>query len=247
MISICMATYNGEKYLREQIDSILAQIGEDDELVISDDNSTDSTCDIIRSYNDSRIRLFHNDCHNFKWNFINALEHSKGEYIYLADQDDIWLPGKIPACQAALEKYSLVVTDSILTDENLNIICPSFFKYYHSGPGLIKNSINNTYFGACMAFRRSVLDAAMPFPKTLEIGHDIWLGLVGESTGKVLFLKQPYIYYRRHEKVLTNVGQSFFTRSKRSFWTKVKSRLIVLKTLYKWRKNYRSADTSGNI
>ncbi len=239
VISICMATYNGEQFIREQIDSILAQISPDDELVISDDSSTDSTCSIITSYHDSRIVFLHNDSHNFKWNFYNALRHAKGEYIYLADQDDVWLPCKIQVCQQALRQYDLVVSDCILTDKSLNVIKPSFFSFYHSGPGIIKNCINNTYFGACMAMRRNVLEAAMPFPETIEMGHDIWLGLVAESIGKVKFLKQPLLYYRRHGLALTNLNQPLLTRSKRSLWTKIKSRFIVLYTIFNWRRQHK--------
>ncbi len=240
MISVCMATYNGEQYLREQIDSILAQLGSNDELIISDDNSTDSTRDIVKSYSDPRITLLINNRQHFKWNFLNALTHSRGEYIFLADQDDVWLPGKVSACSRLLENCDMVVTDSIITDEQLNVIEPSFFTFYHSGKGILKNIVNNTYFGTCMAFRRSVLNAALPFPETIEIGHDLWLGLVAETMGNVKFLKQPYIYYRRHDAALTNIRQSLLTRSKRSLWTKIKGRLIVLKTLLKERKNIKA-------
>ena len=90
MISVCMATYNGEKYIQEQIDSILCQLSKDDELVISDDHSTDATCDIIKSYNDRRIKLFLNElAKGVTHNFENALLHSKGDIIFLADQDDV--------------------------------------------------------------------------------------------------------------------------------------------------------------
>ena len=89
MISVCMATYNGEKYLREQVGSILTQLGENDELVVSDDGSTDSTIDILKSYNDPRIKIFINTGrHGVNSNFENALRHADGDYIFLSDQDD---------------------------------------------------------------------------------------------------------------------------------------------------------------
>ena len=94
IVSVCMATYNGEKYIREQIDSILPQLSDSDELVISDDGSSDSTIDIIQGYNDRRIRLYHNTRHGVTWNFENALRQSRGDVIFLADQDDVWKPGK---------------------------------------------------------------------------------------------------------------------------------------------------------
>ena len=96
MTSVCMATYNGQKYLREQIESILCQLSANDELVISDDHSTDSTVDIIRSYGDSRIKMYANELtKGVTHNFENALNKSKGDIIFLADQDDVWLPNKI--------------------------------------------------------------------------------------------------------------------------------------------------------
>ncbi|MDE5758415.1 MAG: glycosyltransferase, partial [Allobaculum sp.] len=92
MISVCIATYNGERYIETQIRSILDQLNEDDEIIISDDSSTDRTLDIIRSLNDSRIKLFAgNKFHSRTFNFENALKQATGDFIFLSDQDDIWL------------------------------------------------------------------------------------------------------------------------------------------------------------
>lgn len=226
--SVCIATYNGEKFISPQLQSILSQLDADDEVIVSDDGSTDNTLDIIRQFGDYRVKIFNNDSRYFKWNFVNALNHSSGDIIFLADQDDVWLDGKVRRCTELLQQYDLVIHDSRIADGELNIFCDSFFDFYHSGPGLIKNSLNNTYFGSCMAFRRQILTNAMPFPKTNEIGHDIWLGLVAEMTGKVLFLHEPYLIYRRHDLSRTNLRQSLLTRSKRNIFTKLWSRVIVL-------------------
>ena len=103
MISVCIATYNGEKYIKEQLDSIIPQLGHEDEIVISDDGSSDSTLDIINSINDERIRITVNQGkHGVNSNFNNALLHAKGDFIFLADQDDIWLSGKVAECLKAL-------------------------------------------------------------------------------------------------------------------------------------------------
>ena len=203
MNSICIATYNGEKYIKQQLLSILSQINIDDEIIISDDDSTDNTIEIIKSLKDKRIKIIHGGFHHFKWNFANALQHAKGEYIFLSDQDDIWVEGKYQTCLNKLKNIDLICHNSSVVDENLNTIIPSFFDYYHSGKGIIKNSIKNTYFGACMAFNRKVLDTALPLPKTMEIGHDIWLGLIAESIGSVEFIQTPYLLYRRHNTALT--------------------------------------------
>lgn len=228
MISVCVATYNGERYVAEQLRSILSQLGPEDEVVVSDDESTDKTLDVVESLKDPRIRVLHSTAHYFKWNFHNALRAANGDIIFLADQDDVWLPGKVEKCVKALNEVDLVVHDSQVVDDDLKVIHPSFFHFYGSGAGLIKNSLNNTYFGSCMAFRRSVLEAALPFPKTNEIGHDIWLGLVGEMTGNVLFLDEPLLLYRRHDLARTNLGQTLIKRSKRSIIIKLWSRVVVL-------------------
>lgn len=227
MNSICMATYNGEKYVSEQILSILEQINEDDELIISDDNSMDNTLKIIGEIKDNRIRILHNSTRYFRDNYENALRAAKGDIVFLSDQDDVWMKGKYERCIKELETADLVCTNSQLADEHLNVYCPNFFSLYHSGRGVLKNSLNNTYYGACMAFRRTLLEQALPFPPTREIGHDIWLGLVAEIVGNVRFIDTPYLLYRRHGQNVTSV-EKLCCRSKRPLWKKVFSRFVVL-------------------
>ena len=227
MNSVCMATYNGEKYVGEQIRSILAQINEEDELVISDDGSTDNTLKCIGEIKDNRIRVLHNSTRYFRDNYENALRAAKGDIIFLSDQDDVWMEGKYRRCVKELETADLVCTNSQLADEHLNVYCPDFFSVYHSGKGILKNAMNNTYYGACMAFRRTLLDQALPFPPTREIGHDIWLGLVAEMTGTVRFIDTPYLLYRRHRQNVTSV-ENLWHRSKRPLWKKIMNRFVVL-------------------
>ena len=222
-----MATYNGAKYIKEQLDSIIPQLREDDELIVSDDASKDDTLKIVQSYNDPRIKIFHNENHGVAHNFENAMRQATGDLIYFADQDDVWLPGKYERCLQELRDVDLVCTNSQMTDGELNIIEPNFFSVYHSGPGVLKNAMNNTYYGSCMAFRRTVLEAALPMPPTREIGHDIWLGLVAEMTGKVRFIDTPYLLYRRHEDTKTST-KGLLNRSKRPLWLKIWSRAVVL-------------------
>ncbi len=229
MVSVCMATYNGAKYLREQIDSILVQLGADDELIVSDDGSSDDTCAIIASYTDSRIRLLHHNGHNWTRNFAYALQYAQGDYIFFADQDDVWLSGKYEACLAALQTYDLVVTDSIVTDADLRELSPSFFAQSGAGKGILKNIIHTTYCGASMAFTRRIQQLALPIPQNAGLGYDTWIGLVAEMTGKVLFLPQAYLLYRRHEGTTTEIFGNFFTRSKRNFFVKVWDRVVMMR------------------
>ena len=124
--SVAMAVYNGEKYLPEQLDSILADLGPEDELVISYDRSTDGTLDLIESYaaRDSRVRIVTDPGSGVRSNFNNAIVNCCGKYIFLSDQDDVWLPGKTDAMVALLEKTGalLAAHDGCMTDEKLNIL-----------------------------------------------------------------------------------------------------------------------------
>lgn len=237
MNSVCVATYNGELFIDQQLRSILAQIAPEDEVIISDDGSTDNTLKIVDSIGDKRIRIRHSSAHYFKDNFIEAMCEAKGDIIFLSDQDDVWLPGKYERCIKELEEVDLVCTNSEMTDGELNIIEPNFFSIYHSGPGVFKNALNNTYYGSCMAFRRSLLKAALPMPPTREIGHDIWLGLVAEMTGKVRFIDTPYLLYRRHEDAKTSTN-GLLHRSKRPLWLKIWSRVVVLYYVSKFKLNH---------
>lgn len=227
MNSVCVATYNGERFIEQQLRSILAQLAPEDELIVSDDGSTDKTLQIVDSIGDKRIRIRHSQAHYFKHNFIEAMQEAKGEILFLSDQDDVWLPGKYARCIEELKDVDLVCTNSQMTDEDLQVVEPDFFSVYHSGPGVMKNAMNNTYYGSCMAFRRSLLDQALPMPPTREIGHDIWLGLVAEMTGKVRFIDTPYLLYRRHGDAKTSTS-GLLHRSPRPLWLKIWSRIVVL-------------------
>lgn len=227
MNTVCIATYNGEQYIEQQVRSILDQIAIDDEVIISDDGSTDKTLKIVDSIGDKRIRVRHSNAHYFKDNFVEAMREANGDRIFLSDQDDVWLPGKYERCLQELQSVDLVCTNSKMTDSELHIIEPNFFSIYHSGPGVIKNAMNNTYYGSCMAFRRSLLQYALPMPDTREIGHDIWLGLVAEMMGKVKFIDTPYLLYRRHKEAKTTT-ENLLHRSDRPLWRKVWSRFVVL-------------------
>ncbi|UFS71303.1 glycosyltransferase family 2 protein [Geomonas sp. RF6] len=205
-ISVCMATCNGERFVRQQLDSILPQLGPHDEVIVSDDSSTDSTVALVRSMADPRIVLLNGSFRSPVRNFENALGAARGERIFLADQDDLWHPGKVAALMPLLERFNLVVSDCNLIDENGREIAPSFFAMRGSGPGVVKNVLKNGYLGCCMAFRRSVLDMALPFPETIPM-HDMWLGIVAEMAGRTHFLRNPLVCYRRHGANASPTGE----------------------------------------
>lgn len=174
MISVCIATYNGEKYIGEQIASILKQLNANDEVIISDDGSTDATLSIIKTFQDPRIRVILGpQKHSPTLNFENVLHHAQGDYIFLSDQDDVWKTNKVATCMKWLQKYDCVISNAEVTDEHLNILFPSLFKLLHVSKNKIYNAFwKNGYTGCCMAFTRCVKDAALPFPKDIPM-YDI--------------------------------------------------------------------------
>ena len=213
MISVCMATFNGGKFIREQLESILSQLPPDAEIIIADDGSTDDTLLVVDSLNESRIRVLPAERHlGVIYNFERALRASKGEIVFLADQDDVWLPGKVEKCLAALNEADLVMHDAFLLGlsdafesawgRNGKL---SDIRTYRSG--VVANWWKNSFTGCCMAFRRKVLDKALPFPKNLPM-HDQWLGLVAEKNFKVKFIDEPLVEYRQHSSNATHIEKS---------------------------------------
>jgi len=198
--SVVLATYNGEAYIKEQIDTILLNMNDHDELIISDDGSTDNTTKIINEYKDNRIKLIEGPRKGVKQNFANAIENAEGSYIFLSDQDDIWMENKI---ELVLNEFknndvSVVIHDAEVIDENLKVTIPSFFEYRNSGKGVIKNIYKNTYIGCCMAFKSDIKRYILPIPNNIEM-HDQWIGIIAEAKGNgSLFIKEKLIQYRRH-------------------------------------------------
>lgn len=191
-VSVAMATYNGEKYINEQIDSIMVNLKENDELVISDDGSKDKTREIIEEYvkNDNRIKLIDGPKNGVKQNFANAISNCNGEYIFLADQDDIWEKNKVELVLNCFnkEKCTLVIHDNQVINENEEVVIPSFFEYRNSGRGKFKNIWKNTYIGCCMAFKSEIKKDILPIPNNIEM-HDQWIGIVNEMVREVCVFK----------------------------------------------------------
>lgn len=202
-ISVAMVTYNGEKYIEEQLDSILVNLGADDEVVISDDGSTDATVSILSSYSqkDRRIHLQKGPGKGVKANVENALRACRGEYIFLADQDDIWKPDKVSIVMEVFgkEQATVVVHDAVVMDGDCRkVVLDSFYSLKGSGSGALKNIWRNTYIGCCMAFRRELLDKVLPIPSYIEM-HDQWIGVLNDLLkNKTCFLTDKLLYYRRH-------------------------------------------------
>lgn len=202
MISVCMATYNGATFIREQVDSILLQLTNSDELLISDDGSTDETLTILKEYQqrDARIKILAGPKQGVIANFSYVISQSKGDYIFLADQDDIWLPKKVAKTIEVFQQNPnclLVLSDLKIVSSDLQEIYPSYFAHKQVRTGFYANVLRNTYIGAGMAFKKELKEKILPIPKNVPM-HDMWIGLLAEP--KVKLLTTPLTLYRRHEQ-----------------------------------------------
>lgn len=202
-ISVCMATYNGEKYIVQQLSSILSQLNAEDELIVSDDSSTDATLALVREMNDPRIRIFPgNQFHSPIYNFEFCLTKASGDIILLSDQDDIWLPGKVSTIMEIFSNdpdVTLVASDAQIINARGAMIAETFYpagvKFTSS---VLANIVKNRFLGCSLAIRRRILPVVLPFPRRLPM-HDSWLGIMNLLFGKVHFIKTPLLAYRRHE------------------------------------------------
>ena len=228
MISVCIATYNGERYIRQQIESIVCQLNVDDEIIVSDDGSTDGTLDIVKGIGDKRIKIIEGPGRKSPiLNFECALKASKGDFIFLSDQDDVWKPDKVEICMKWLKTYHCVVSDAEVTDNRLKPLYPSLYAIMQVRQGRIYNTIwKNGYTGCCMAFRRDVLEASLPFPKDIPM-HDIWIGNVAAYKYNVIFIPDRLIHFRRHENTISCNGKG----SKFTIWQQMKFRLNIIKNI----------------
>jgi len=231
IVSVCIATYNGEKYIKEQLESILSQLPVNGEIIISDDSSTDKTLEIISSLKDKRIKIFSNQKYKSPiFNFENAIKQSSGDFIFLADQDDKWFDNKLQVMLNALQNHDLVVSNASIGDESLNIIKDSYFDWRNSRPGFLKNLIKNSYLGCCIAFNRKLLNVALPFPENIPM-HDMWIGMVAEVYFKPVFIPDKLMIYRRHQNNATSINENF--TSNNSFMSKLGFRYNLLLAIIK--------------
>ena len=226
-VSVCMAAYRGERYIEAQIRSILSELRAGDELLVSDDAPGGETERIVRSIaqEDARVRYLRGEGKGVVRNFERVLSAASGDVLFLSDQDDIWLDGKVEAVLREIENGAcMVVHDARVTDESLHVTEPSYFALRRSRAGFLRNFLRNSYMGCCMALTRPVLERALPFPPDLPM-HDQWLGLTAEKVGRVCFLPTPYLLYRQHGGNVTG--------GRTSLAQKLRWRLALLRAVYR--------------
>lgn len=198
LISVCLPSYNGGKFIEEQIETILDSPLVS-ELLVSDDGSCDATLQTLKkiSSKDCRLKILKGPQIGLLKNVEFLIKQAKGDYIFLSDQDDIWMKNKIPVMLDALKKSDLVVSDCIVIDHDEKVLFASYFSLRPPKPGLFNNLIKNSYLGCCMAFTNNISTKAIPFPPGCA-SHDWWIGLIAETFGSVSYIHKPLIKYRRH-------------------------------------------------
>ena len=233
-ISVAVATYNGERYVKEQIESILKNLTAEDEIVVSDDGSSDRTVAILKEYQNggTKVRIVKGPGKGIKQNINEALSHCRGRYIFLADQDDVWIDGKVARVMEVLGKNGckLVCHDAQVMNADLTeTLMESFFSYRGSKAGFWENLLKNRYMGCCMAFDAGLLSYVLPIPEAIQM-HDQWIGMINDMrAGNSVFLAERLLLYRRHD---ANVSQF----SHGNFFTMLCNRLVLLRQLWRRKK-----------
>ncbi len=216
-ISVAMCTYNGARYVREQLESIAAQTRAPDELVVCDDQSTDTTCEIVTGFAASapfpvHLHVNEQNLGSIK-NFERAIRLCEGDVIALSDQDDVWLPEKLSRIEDCLlrnPEVGLVFTDGEVVDEHLR---PLGYRLWESvgfdevhrrlvRTGRVLDLLlpGWTVTGATMAFRASFKDLVLEIPTDIPLIHDGWIALLIASVAEVSFIEEPLIKYRQHAR-----------------------------------------------
>jgi glycosyltransferase involved in cell wall biosynthesis len=228
-----MATYNGAKFVQEQLASILSELGPLDEVIVCDDGSTDETVRILKSFLDQRIHIYSNSVRlGHVRNFERALSLARGELIFLADQDDVWIPGRVLAMVESLDSHNgalLVASNFDLIDEN-GMPVGLFRKL-----GLARKSKigqvfaifagRSPYFGCTFLMNRQCLSLCLPIPESIE-SHDIWIALVSSVFGKVVNLPNATLMHRLHGSNLTAPARRKLSTIARGRWVFFKSLVI---------------------
>lgn len=234
MISVCLATYNGAEFIERQLDSVLKQLHPNDQVIIVDDKSTDSTVDVINNRYGNRVEIFINDQNlGAIKSFEKAISLARGDTLFLCDQDDLWDDHKVETVMRAFKEQNadLVIHDAVVVDGNLEVINPSWNDYNNNkiNQGIFGNIVKNAFTGAFMAFKRELTPAILPFPPFIEM-HDQWIALVCMmKKRKIVFIDQPLMKYVRHGGNVTGIN-------KRSLSAQLKGRMNTIFSILSYKR-----------
>ena len=232
-VSVCMATYNGAKYVSRQLRSILDQLADDDEVIVVDDCSTDGTVEVVKQLGDRRIAVHVNDRNRGEvFSFGRAMQLAKNDFVFLSDQDDIWMPGRVSLMQRRLVEAEASVVSSnfkwIAANED-----PIEVSYDGVASGDSRRHLKNivdifigktNYYGCAMALRREFVPTIVPIPRFVE-SHDLWIALASNLAGSNVHIDDSTLLKRKHGSNVTS------TISTRSLFRKLKSRMVFAMSL----------------
>ena len=208
MISVCLASHNGMAFLERQIASILPQLGEEDELLVGDDGSTDGTLEWLGTLRDPRLRILSGRCGGPILNFGRLLGAARGDWIVLSDQDDEWLPGRIAILTEVPDQAMAILCDAEVVDGNGHLLHASLLEAHGVRHGVLANLFHNRYTGCCLALRRAWLSRCHPFPAGIGM-HDWWIGLCAEQDRVAHWVLHPLVRHVRHGgNASSEVGRS---------------------------------------
>lgn len=206
-ISVVMAVFNGQRFLRQQVESVLAELVPGDEFIAIDDGSSDGSLSLLNGIGAPVLRVLANPENlGVARTFERGLRLATNEYIFLCDQDDVWLPGKRAAFVSSFERDSsvmVVISDAEVIDEQGRVISSSFMATRRGFDGSLMGTLwRNRYLGCSMALRRCLLEIALPVPRLAPM-HDMWIGMLGRIAGNVTYLPSSFLHYRRHSANVT--------------------------------------------
>ncbi|GAA2188560.1 glycosyltransferase family 2 protein [Leucobacter alluvii] len=233
-VSVCLASYRGAAFVREQLESILGQLGPYDEVVVVDDASPDDSVSVIRAIGDDRIRVIEQPVNRgYVRTFEHALAEARGDLVLLSDQDDVWAPGRVDAMRAALEHADVVASNLDLLGEHRPISGPFGIREWRLPRVGRRAPVRNTlgvlggmmpYFGCAMGFRRSFAHRVLPFPSWLTESHDLWLALTGNLAGRIAHIDDVTTLRRLHDRNASSARP-------RAIPQVLRSRLLVLRMI----------------
>ena len=237
-VSVCLAAHDGAEYVGKQVRSILDQLGPTDELVVVDDASADATVAVVESFDDPRISVHRNEINVGSVRaFERALGLARGAYLLLADQDDVWVRGRLAEMVAALQTDGVVATSvAVLGDPPGPPRWPLRAGDSHRYAANVAAVLVGVrwYFGCAMGLRRDLLPVVLPFPAWLTESHDLWIGLVGNAAHEMRHLEAPSVERRLH-------GANQTPLHWRSLTTVLRARVMLARCLVEARRRARRA------
>lgn len=208
-VSVCMAVYNGARWLRPQLESILSEIADGDEVVIVDDASRDDSVSVIESFADPRVRLVRQ---NVNRGYVKTFEHAMSlasrDVVFLSDQDDVWVVGRREVLVAALSQADVVASDLVLLDSGGPLPHPLTRRPWRLGQShhLVRPRRQLAiwagvapYYGCAMAMRRDFLSVILPFPAFLTESHDLWIATAANAAGRLRHVSHATVRRRLHD------------------------------------------------